>query len=1059
MQQPSATVPPGGGVIGGANADLPSHSENVDIELQLVSLALEAIYAANTTFAPATNGHSTQREENLHHRDKADAFLTQFQRLPVAWVVCDRLLALPTNGANSTDANAAMTLTQRRFFAAQTLHSKCRTEIHQLPPDTLPSLRDSLLQHFSNCALLSTGGEKALITRLGMAVCALSVQMNWTSIIPDVMNNLLVPRPELARAILELFKLLPEECSSDRLVLADESLRNQFHDMLRDQASHIWNFCSSALKENNVSLQTQENVLQCLQSWLRYVPANPAMIESSPLLPWIFHSLSNSNNDLYELAVDVVIEIVRMYPSDYESNVGLIQKVIPLVMALGQPDSSENVPKSPFQNALTAQDEDGLRGYCRIFTEMGESYMSLIMSPEELNQITLVELVLVCSGIPDREIANITLHFWYNFVAWLEDLEPYRYRQTRIDHYTPQIIRLLSICTTLLCYPTDIDTLTADRVDDVQRDRYYVSETVEDCCRLLGGDAVLRKIGDHLREECNRVASLPSQEQQLNDWHGIEACLFAIKSLSRYIPNDENVVMPYVMNLIPQLPPAVPLLRCTANLTVGKYASWLGMHPNYLQPLLPYLAQGLSIEQCASASAIAIKELCEQCNEQLMLGDSVLELYGGIVASQQSQMAGANGAGTGGAATPTLALCDELEVLEGACKAVSRQLQDAAAKGTSSDVTSVYLNRLIQPIGLRLTALAAPESTCGPKQVIAELERLTVIVRFLVIPGQGSGGGDNSATSGPGPSFILDLMRESWPLLDAISQKHQRDYYVAEKLCRLHKHALRGAGTVAYTSMLEPLLTQLTRNFAQSHLSPYLYAASICISEYGTDPAQVQRLFGMVSEMSNTVFSMLRTMDDFTSHPDIVEEFFFLAGRMMCKCPEPLVLSPLLVGLLQCAAVGMQLQHRDANRGTLNFLENTVSYGVSVVKSAKAGGSSSTGYSDNSCKEALERAIVSDGQPIVNNLAKALLGDLPAYRLDYGNGSIAGVLHRLNDLCPELLLQWINPALTLVPESAKAAFVGTLVQKVSRDEFNSSVRRFVSICERNRKLGGGTSES
>ena len=85
-----------------------------------------------------------------------------------------------------------------------------------------------------------------------------------------------------------------------------------------------------------------------------------------------------------------------------------------------------------------------------------------------------------------------------------------------------------------------------------------------------------------------------------------------------------------------------------------------------------------------------------------MLADSVLQLYDGIVASSQQQQ--------------QLVLNDELEVLEGAHKAVSRQLKDAAAKNTNSDTadttTAAYLNRLLQPIGLCLTALAAPNSTC-----------------------------------------------------------------------------------------------------------------------------------------------------------------------------------------------------------------------------------------------------------------------------------------------------------------------------------------------------------
>ena len=101
----------------------------------------------------------------------------------------------------------------------------------------------------------------------------------------------------------------------------------------------------------------------------------------------------------------------------------------------------------------------------------------------------------------NTEIASITLHFWYRFVSWLEDLEPYEFRDHKTNDFANQLLRLLTICTSLMRYPPDIDSLTEDRVEDIIRDRYYVSDTVEDCCRLLGGHVVLQNLGTQLQEE------------------------------------------------------------------------------------------------------------------------------------------------------------------------------------------------------------------------------------------------------------------------------------------------------------------------------------------------------------------------------------------------------------------------------------------------------------------------------------------------------------------------------------------------------------------------------
>ena len=97
-------------------------------------------------------------------------------------------------------------------------------------------------------------------------------------------------------------------------------------------------------------------------------------------------------------------------------------------------------------------------------------------------------------------------------------------------------------------------------------------------------------------------------------WQGIESCLECLCALHRFIPNDEDVVLPSVFSLLPQLPTEIPPLRATASRVIGKYAPWLATHTDYLSPLLPFLAHGLAIPQCATSVAVAIKELCSYSN-------------------------------------------------------------------------------------------------------------------------------------------------------------------------------------------------------------------------------------------------------------------------------------------------------------------------------------------------------------------------------------------------------------------------------------------------------------
>ena len=90
---------------------------------------------------PSSHTHWTEsnNQGNAFSRwDLADWYLILFQHLS----------SHPPN-LLPTDATS---LQQRQFFAAQTLHSKWQSDVHQLPPASLGSLRDSLSTHFANHA-------------------------------------------------------------------------------------------------------------------------------------------------------------------------------------------------------------------------------------------------------------------------------------------------------------------------------------------------------------------------------------------------------------------------------------------------------------------------------------------------------------------------------------------------------------------------------------------------------------------------------------------------------------------------------------------------------------------------------------------------------------------------------------------------------------------------------------------------------------------------------------------------------------------------------------------
>ena len=266
------------------NEGLPPHSENVEEELQRIKHALQ------TVFSPAHNSQSS--DPAFHRHDLANRYLISFQCLPIAWMVCDQLLLQEHDDSNSF------------FFAAQTLHFKCREEVYiaQLPPNSLPSLRDSLMNHLIRFAV--NPPSTALITRLCMTIAALSVQMNWNSIVSDLLENVR-ERPELGPVILELIQLIPEETCSDRLYLPSEKLRFDFRESLRACSQPTLEFLVQFMNASNSgsipsSITQQERILRCFHSWIRHVDIPPLLLQNTPLLDASFQVLTNLDAPIFE---------------------------------------------------------------------------------------------------------------------------------------------------------------------------------------------------------------------------------------------------------------------------------------------------------------------------------------------------------------------------------------------------------------------------------------------------------------------------------------------------------------------------------------------------------------------------------------------------------------------------------------------------------------------------------------------------------------------------------------------------------------------------------------
>ena len=121
-------------------------------------------------------------------------------------------------------------------------------------------------------------------------------------------------------------------------------------------------------------------------------------------------------------------------------------------------------------------------------------------------------------------------------------------------------------------------------------------------------------------------------------------------------------------------------------------------------------------------------------------------------------------------------------------------------------------------------------------------------------------------------------------------------HLVIEKLCRCYKHAMRSCrkhfeadarshGSVTSSNRCRtasrtpvPPLCKTARGIRpRLHYHPSC-RCSICITSSATS-------FEMVSSVSQACFALLQSPQHFAEHPDLVEEYFYLASRFLDYCP------------------------------------------------------------------------------------------------------------------------------------------------------------------------------
>ncbi|XP_073185066.1 LOW QUALITY PROTEIN: transportin-3 [Lepidochelys kempii] len=905
---------------GGGSAGKPS--------LQLVYQAVQALY-----HDPDPSG-----------KERASCWLGELQRSVHAWEISDQLLQIRQD-------------VESCYFAAQTMKMKIQTSFYELPTDSHASLRDSLLSHIQNLKDLSP----VIVTQLALAIADLALQMaSWKGCVQTLVekySNDVTSLPFL----LEILTVLPEEVNSRSLRIG-ANRRTEIIEDLAYYSSTVISLLMTCVEKAGNDEKMLMKIFRCLGSWFNLGVLDSNFMANSKLLSLLFEVLrqDKTSSNLHEAASDCVCSALYAI-ENVETNLPLALQLFQGVLTL----------EAAYHMAVAREDLDKVLNYCRVFTELCETFLDkIVCSPGHgLGDLRTLELLLICAGHPQYEVVEISFNFWYRLGEHL-----YKTDDAVIHSIFKAYIQRLLHALARHCQLDPDHEGVPEETDDFGEFRMRVSDLVKDLIFLVGSVECFAQLYATLKD-----GNPP--------WEVTEAVLFIMASIAKSVDQDRacftqpyasrtqqrrarrteenNPTLVEVLEGVVRLPESVhTAVRYTSIELVGEMSEVVDRNPQFLDPVLGYLMKGLCEKSLASAAAKAIHNICSVCR------DHMAQHFNGLLEIARS--------------LDSFMLSPEAAVglLKGTALVLARLPLEKIAE-CLSELCAVQV--------MALKKLLSQEPSNGlSSDPTVPLDRLAVIFRHT-----------NPIVENGQTHPCQKVIQEIWPVLSETLNKHRADNRIVERCCRCLRFAVRcvGKGSAA---LLQPLVTQMVNVYQAHQHSCFLYLGSILVDEYGMEEGCRQGLLDMLQALCLPTFQLLEQQNGLQNHPDTVDDLFRLATRFIQRSPITLLRSQVIIPILQWAIASTTLDHRDANCSVMKFLRDLVHTGVANDHEEDF----------ELRKELIGQVMNQLGQQLVSQLLHTCCFCLPPYTLP----DVAEVLWEIMQIDRPTFCRWLENSLKGLPK-------------------------------------------
>uniref|UniRef100_A0A8D8ZEZ3 Transportin-3 n=1 Tax=Cacopsylla melanoneura TaxID=428564 RepID=A0A8D8ZEZ3_9HEMI len=890
--------------------------------------SLETVYSAV---------HTLYQNPDKSEKEKASQWLQQLQKSIFAWKIADEMLL----HQNELGLEAV-------YFSAQTMKQKVQNAFFELPSESHASLRDSLIEHLSRT---NESSGRTVMTQLALALADLALQMSaWEKPIVHIIEQLSHKGSILA--LLEVLTVLPEEVNVLKL---GKNRRQEFEEELKSASAIVLEFLKTcqANSGDNVTLQTR--VLKCYTSWLNANAISLSDITNDVVIVSAFQVLSNhqSSGTLHDAATDCISALLPII--EFNNNFDAVNlNVFTCILSL----------EEQFHLSVAHEEQEKCMNYCKLFTELAESLLDRIVRESILDQLSFsikaLDLVLICVGHHDYEVASITFRLWYR----LSEILYAKNDESLTLKFKPHVERLIgALCKHCQIEPDLEGLLEEDH--DFYDFRLKVSELVKDVVFIVGSSTCFRHMFNSLQE--NNVM-----------WEQTEAALYIMQSVAKNVLPEENDVVPKVVEAILHLPPNTHIaVRYTSLLLLGELCEWIDKHPHTLETILNFLLHCLQQPGLASVTANALQSISTACCTHMVAHfNGLLQIIRCL---------------------DTLTITNDAAI--GLLKGVAIIVSDMPPDQISGALKELCLVQ-VKPLCELIEKQTKPEKNKKSDPVLW-LDRLAAIFKHT------------SPRTMSEPPPCQGVITELWPVLSRTCDTYQEDARIMEHACRCLRYAIRCVGK-DFTHLLEPLVKQMVVLYSKHPHSSFLYLGSILVDEYATTHC-VAGLLDMVQAFLPPTYNLLQQEDGLKNHPDTVDDLFRLSTRFLQRAPMAFLTSNFISSVMQCGILSTHLDHRDANSTVMKFFYDLIHN--NRVLSEKDSKKKAMSEEEFEMRHRLMKDIISKhGQVLVSNLLHACVFSLHTYMM----GDVADVLYELMAVDRQVSNQWLQDAISQLPKNTPA---------------------------------------